>query len=69
VLFRSDLDVVAELEVLRAGFPDLAPDVLWRAATADGADALGRPGYGRIAVGAAPGLWVREPDGARRWVA
>ncbi len=64
-----DLDLVAEVQVLAAAFPEVPAAVFWRAATAGGADALGRPGYGRVAVGASPGLWILGPDGERRWVA
>lgn len=55
-----DLDVLAEVALLREAFPTVPEDVFWRAATAGGADALTRPGYGRLMVGAAPGLVLVE---------
>ncbi len=64
-----DLDLLAEVHLLCAAFPSVPEGVFWRAATAGGADALRRPGYGRIAVGASPGLWLLGPDGERRWLA
>ncbi|MEQ1567113.1 MAG: amidohydrolase family protein [Myxococcota bacterium] len=72
-----DLDVLGELPVLAAAFPRVPLETWLHLVTAAGADALGLPGYGRIAPGATGGwvlLEVDEPravlDAAppRRWV-
>jgi cytosine/adenosine deaminase-related metal-dependent hydrolase len=54
------LDVLAEARALRDRFPGVSPALLVRMATANGARALGFDHLGRIAVGAAPGLFAVE---------
>jgi cytosine/adenosine deaminase-related metal-dependent hydrolase len=63
-----DLDLAAEVDTLRAAFPEVPEERWWLAATAGGADATRLAGYGRIVAGASPGLWLRSPDGDGRWV-
>ena len=73
-----DLDVLGEVVALGRAFREVPAAVWLRAATAGGADALGLPHLGRIAVGAAPGLLVLDVDdvdeivergdAARRWL-
>lgn len=65
----DDLDLVAEIRLLESRFPGVDPATWWRAATSGGADAARLPGYGRIAPGARPGLWLLDPGGGRRWIA
>lgn len=71
-----DLDVLAEIALLCEAFPQIPPIRWLQLATSGGADALARPGHGRIAVGATPGLLLLElehPDELarvprRRWL-
>lgn len=73
-----DLDVLGEVIALGRAFPDVPAAVWLRAATAGGADALGLPHLGRVAVGASPGLVLLDVAGvedlvargaaARRWL-
>ena len=74
-----DLDVLGEVACLIDAFPEVPPVAWLHAATAEGAAALGTAGqgYGKIAVGTAPGLLLLEGvDNAealvevppRRWV-
>lgn len=72
-----DVDVLAEIPVLARAFPQI-PVERWLEAALAGAALLGLPGYGRLAVGDAPGALlledVRTPsdlaDGPprRRWL-
>ncbi len=50
------LDVLGEIPPLAAAFPQVPVERWLRMATEDGADALRASGFGRIEVGAAPGL-------------
>ncbi|HHO52596.1 MAG TPA: amidohydrolase [Deltaproteobacteria bacterium] len=60
-----DLDVLGEIALLCGAFPQI-PALRWlQLATVGGADALQRPGLGRIAVGATPGLLLLEVDHPR----
>lgn len=64
-----DLDVLGEVAVLAQRFPEIPVGRWIVAATQDGADAVGRPEAGRLAVGARPGLVlvdVGEPADLRR---
>lgn len=72
-----DLDVLGEIPVLAAAYPDVPVGTWLDAATQGGALALGFPEHGRIALGARPGLLLldvaRVEDLAvgapsRRWV-
>lgn len=60
-----DLDVLAELGVLARAFPEVPIALLLHLATTGGADALGFPELGRIAVGASPGLVLLDTDDPR----
>jgi cytosine/adenosine deaminase-related metal-dependent hydrolase len=51
-----DLDVLGEIPALAAAWPDVPLERWLHMVTQQGADALGFPRYGRIAVGATPGL-------------
>lgn len=77
VASSPDLDVLGEIPVLAAAFPQVPVEVWLSAATDRGADALGFPHHGRIAPGAAPGLVLLDVDDvadlavaapSRRWV-
>ncbi|MCA9494754.1 MAG: amidohydrolase family protein, partial [Myxococcales bacterium] len=52
----EDLDVLGEIPVLRRACPDVDPITWLQLATEGGADALGLPELGRIAVDTSPGL-------------
>ncbi|MEQ1504177.1 MAG: amidohydrolase family protein, partial [Myxococcota bacterium] len=60
-----DLDVLGELPPLAVRYPGIPVDAWLALATSSGAAAVGRPGYGRIAVGAAPGLVLLHVDDPR----
>jgi cytosine/adenosine deaminase-related metal-dependent hydrolase len=62
---NTSLDVLAEARALADRFPSVPPLELFRMATWNGARALGRSDLGRIAKGAAPGLYAMaiEVDG------
>lgn len=70
-----DLDVLGDVALLCARFPDVDPAVWLTAVTHGGAAALGARGVGRIAVGARPGLLQLDVDDvgglaqvpSRRW--
>ncbi len=78
-----DLDLLAEVAVLAAQFPEVTPDVWLHAATAGGAHALGRGELGALAPGKRPGVLdvavedpsapvpslVRVPHPRLRWMA
>jgi cytosine/adenosine deaminase-related metal-dependent hydrolase len=57
---NTSLDVLAEARALRDRFPSVAPELLVRMGTSNGARALGLAHVGRIAVGASPGLFAVE---------
>lgn len=57
---NPDLSVWNEARFLRSERPELPPERLLRAITADAADALGVPELGRLEIGAAPGLLAVE---------
>jgi cytosine/adenosine deaminase-related metal-dependent hydrolase len=60
-----DLDVLAEIAVLARAFRTVPIERWLRMATSGGADALGFPSAGRIAVGASPGLVLLHVDDPR----
>jgi aminodeoxyfutalosine deaminase len=80
---NASLDVLAEARALADRFPTVPALDLLRMATWEGARALGREDIGRVARGAAPGLFAIDGDpgddacafvlrnvrAARRWVA
>jgi aminodeoxyfutalosine deaminase len=51
-----DLSLWGEIAALASHFPDLAPEIWLRSATAGGAAALGLPALGELAPGKRPGL-------------
>jgi len=59
---NTSLDVLDEARALADRFPSVPAWELVRMATANGADALGRPDLGRIARGARPGLFAIEGE-------
>jgi aminodeoxyfutalosine deaminase len=60
-----DLDVLGELPILARAFPRVPLERWLRLATSDGADALSFGDFGRIAVGASPGLVLLAVDDPR----
>ncbi|HEY8091437.1 MAG TPA: amidohydrolase family protein [Polyangiaceae bacterium] len=57
---NASLDVLSEARALADRFPSVAPAVLLRMATWNGARALGRADLGRIGRGARPGVFLVE---------
>jgi cytosine/adenosine deaminase-related metal-dependent hydrolase len=51
-----DLSLWGEMAALASHFPDLAPEIWLRSATAGGAAAMGLPALGALAPGKRPGL-------------
>lgn len=71
----TDLDPLADVSVLASAFPDVSPRTWLDAVTHVGAQALGRPDMGRLALGLRPGLlavdgdWLPGlPPPSRRWL-
>ncbi len=64
VASSPDLDVMGEIQLLVEAFPQVAPVTWLHAATAGGARALRRHDFGRIEIGARPGLLLLEGLGS-----
>lgn len=59
---NASLDLLTEARTLGEAFPDVPKEFLLSMLTAHGADALRRPGLGRIEKGAAPGVLLLSPQ-------
>jgi len=59
---NADLDVLGEVGSLMRAFPEIPPGLWLDLATRGGAEALGLESFGRLQVGASPGLLLLEVD-------